>query len=58
MWVGIIALADVDAEIGLVMLLSLDAAHECQKAEGRMNTLADLQEGSSKAPSGFTGRTR
>ena len=41
-WVGIIALAGVDAEMGMVMLLYLDAAYERWKGEGRMNSLADL----------------
>ena len=42
-WVGIIALAGVDAETGVVMLLYLDVAyHRCQR-EGRMATLADLE---------------
>ena len=43
-WVGIIALAGVDAETGVVMLLYLDQAFAKFKAAGRMNTLADLQE--------------
>ncbi len=42
-WVGFIALAGVDAETGVVMLLYLDAAYDRAKAEGRMNTLSDLQ---------------
>ena len=41
-WVGIIALAGVDAETGVVMLLYLDLAYERFKREGRMNNLADL----------------
>ncbi len=41
-WVGIIALAGVDAEMGMVMLLYIDAAYERWKAEGRMKSLADL----------------
>jgi Cu(I)/Ag(I) efflux system membrane protein CusA/SilA len=41
-WVGIIALAGVDAEMGMVMLLYLDAAYERWKREGRMNSVADL----------------
>ena len=41
-WVGIIALAGVDAETGVVMLLYLDLAYERFKREGRMNSLADL----------------
>jgi Cu(I)/Ag(I) efflux system membrane protein CusA/SilA len=43
-WVGIIALAGVDAETGVVMLLYLDQAYEKFKSEGRMRSLADLQE--------------
>ena len=43
-WVGIIALAGVDAETGVVMLLYLDHAYEKYKGMGRMNSLADLQE--------------
>jgi len=41
-WVGIIALAGVDAETGVVMLLYLDLAYERFKREGRMKSLADL----------------
>jgi Cu(I)/Ag(I) efflux system membrane protein CusA/SilA len=41
-WVGIIALAGVDAEMGMVMLLYLDAAYERWKREGRMKSLTDL----------------
>jgi len=43
-WVGIIALAGVDAETGVVMLLYLDHAFDKAKAAGRMNSLRDLQE--------------
>ncbi len=43
-WVGIIALAGVDAETGVVMLLYLDNAFDKAKAAGRMNSLRDLQE--------------
>jgi len=42
-WVGIIALAGVDAETGVVMLLYLDQAYEKYRREGRMNTMTDLQ---------------
>jgi Cu(I)/Ag(I) efflux system membrane protein CusA/SilA len=42
-WVGIIALAGVDAETGVVMLLYLDHAYERFVREGRMKSLADLQ---------------
>ncbi len=43
-WVGIIALAGIDAETGVVMLLYLDQSFAKFKAAGRMNSLADLQE--------------
>ena len=43
-WVGIIALAGVDAETGVVMLLYLDHAFDKAKAADRMNSLRDLQE--------------
>jgi Cu(I)/Ag(I) efflux system membrane protein CusA/SilA len=42
-WVGIIALAGVDAETGVVMLLYLDHAYEKFVRAGRMSSLADLQ---------------
>ncbi len=42
-WVGLIALAGVDAETGVVMLLYLDHAFEKFKRDGRMRSLADLQ---------------
>ena len=41
-WVGIIALAGLDAETGVVMLLYLDIAYERWKEEGKMATYADL----------------
>jgi Cu(I)/Ag(I) efflux system membrane protein CusA/SilA len=41
-WVGIIALAGLDAETGLVMLLYLDNSYERFKADGRMRTREDL----------------
>jgi len=43
-WVGLIALAGLDAETGVVMLLYLDLAHDQWKKEGRMNTEHDLKE--------------
>ncbi len=43
-WVGIIALAGLDAETGVVMLLYLDLAYEKWKKDGNMHTLADLKE--------------
>jgi Cu(I)/Ag(I) efflux system membrane protein CusA/SilA len=39
-----IALAGLDAEIGVVMLLFLDLAYRKRQAEGRMNTLEDVEE--------------
>jgi Cu(I)/Ag(I) efflux system membrane protein CusA/SilA len=42
-WVGIIALAGVDAETGVVMLLYLDQAYDKAKSEGRMTGMPDLQ---------------
>ncbi len=41
-WVGLIALAGLDAETGAVMLLYLDTSYERFKAEGRLNTRDDL----------------
>jgi copper/silver efflux system protein len=43
-WVGLIALAGLDAETGVVMLLYLDHAWEKFKAEGRMTSLRDLDD--------------
>lgn len=43
-WVGIIALAGLDAETGVVMLLYLTLAHRRWKEEGRLRTQADLRE--------------
>jgi Cu(I)/Ag(I) efflux system membrane protein CusA/SilA len=43
-WVGIIALAGVDAETGVIMLLYLEHAYEKWRQEGRMRTLDDLKE--------------
>ena len=43
-WVGIIALAGLDAETGVVMLLYLDHAWEKFRAAGRMKTMADLYD--------------
>jgi Cu(I)/Ag(I) efflux system membrane protein CusA/SilA len=42
-WVGIIALAGLDAETGVVMLLYLDLAHGHWEREGRLNTRGDLK---------------
>ena len=41
-WVGIIALAGLDAETGVVMLLYLDLAHGHWQKKGRMSTRGDL----------------
>src|SRR5690606_4822867 len=41
-WVGVIALAGLDAETGLVMLLYLDNSFERFRAEGRMRNADDL----------------
>jgi len=43
-WVGIIALAGLDAETGVVMLLYLDVARDKWRREGRLRTLGDLRE--------------
>jgi copper/silver efflux system protein len=41
-WIGLIALAGLDAETGVVMLLYLDLSWAKFLAEGRMNSLSDL----------------
>ncbi|HWR59221.1 MAG TPA: CusA/CzcA family heavy metal efflux RND transporter [Thermodesulfovibrionales bacterium] len=43
-WVGLIALAGLDAETGVVMLLYLDLAYEQWKKEGKLKSLDDLKE--------------
>ncbi|MEE8537277.1 MAG: efflux RND transporter permease subunit, partial [Acidobacteriota bacterium] len=43
-WVGLIALAGLDAETGVVMLLYLDLAYERRLREGRMATYHDLAQ--------------
>ena len=43
-WVGIIALAGLDAETGVVMLLYLDLAYKLWQEQGRMVTLGDLKQ--------------
>src|SRR6266545_1542690 len=43
-WVGLIALAGLDAETGVVMLLYLDHAWEKFRGEGRMNNTRDLHD--------------
>ncbi|MGO9395525.1 MAG: efflux RND transporter permease subunit, partial [Desulfobaccales bacterium] len=42
--VGLIALAGLDAETGVVMLLYLDLAYHRHEREGRLNSYADLEE--------------
>ncbi len=42
-WVGLIALAGLDAETGVVMLLYLDTSYERFRREGRMRNVADLR---------------
>ncbi len=43
-WVGIIALAGLDAETGVVMLLYLDLSYDRWKKEGRLKGFSDLEE--------------
>jgi len=43
-WVGLIALAGLDAETGVVMLLYLDIAYERWKSQGKMTTWTELAE--------------
>jgi Cu(I)/Ag(I) efflux system membrane protein CusA/SilA len=43
-WVGIIALAGLDAETGVIMLLYLDMAYDKWKKEGLLKTRSDLKE--------------
>ena len=43
-WVGIIALAGLDAETGVVMLLYLDLAYDEWRASGRLRGPADLRD--------------
>jgi Cu(I)/Ag(I) efflux system membrane protein CusA/SilA len=43
-WVGIIALAGISAETGVVMLLYLDISHDIWKSHGRMANLGDLTQ--------------
>jgi Cu(I)/Ag(I) efflux system membrane protein CusA/SilA len=42
-WVGIIALAGLDAETGVVMLLYLDHAYDAAREQGAMRGLQDLR---------------
>lgn len=43
-WVGLIALAGVSAETGVVMLLYLDLAYEEWQSKGTMRSLTDLRD--------------
>jgi len=43
-WVGIIALAGLDAQTGVVMLLYLTIAHRAHAAAGRLLSFADLED--------------
>jgi Cu(I)/Ag(I) efflux system membrane protein CusA/SilA len=43
-WVGLIALAGLDAETGVVMLLYLTLSHRRAQAEARLRLFADLRE--------------
>jgi Cu(I)/Ag(I) efflux system membrane protein CusA/SilA len=43
-WVGIIALAGLDAQTGVVMLLYLTLAHRDREASGRLRDAADLED--------------
>jgi Cu(I)/Ag(I) efflux system membrane protein CusA/SilA len=43
-WIGIIALAGLDAETGVVMLLYLDLAYDEWIKNGKMRNLADLRD--------------
>ena len=43
-WVGIIALAGLSAETGVVMLLYLDRACDAAREQGRLRTLAELRQ--------------
>ncbi len=43
-WIGLIALAGLDAETGVVMLLYLDLAYDRWRNEGKMRSPADLRD--------------
>jgi copper/silver efflux system protein len=43
-WVGIIALAGLDAETGVVMLLYLELAHADWEKKGKLKSIADLKD--------------
>jgi len=43
-WVGIIALAGLDAETGVIMLLYLELAHNEWQQKGKLKSITDLKE--------------
>jgi copper/silver efflux system protein len=43
-WVGLIALAGLDAETGIIMLLYLTLSHRRHEREGRLRNAADLED--------------
>ncbi len=43
-WVGVIALAGLDAETGIVMLLYLDLSYNQWHKDGRINSLRDIED--------------
>ncbi|MCY4524330.1 MAG: efflux RND transporter permease subunit, partial [Halobacteriovoraceae bacterium] len=43
-WVGMIALLGIDAEMAIYMLLYLDLAYEKKKAAGAMNSFSNLKD--------------
>ena len=43
-WVGVIALAGLDAETGIVMLLYLDLAYNKWKGDGKVHSLRDIED--------------
>ena len=43
-WVGVIALAGLDAETGIVMLLYLDLSYNRWNHEGKINSLRDIED--------------
>ena len=42
-WIGMIALAGLDAETGVVMLLYLEQAYDALQKKGKLNSLSDLK---------------
>ncbi len=43
-WVGLIALAGLDAQTGVIMLLYLKLSYQKRKAENRLNNISDLRD--------------